>query len=114
MRLEQDGSVLSDHSEAREKCLKFLQGRLAGEGREGHLLQPSNVLPEELSLTDKGTLINCYSWLTGSQPLHTQGTFLAGALQINRHPCPRAGYKPQHHVGLCFMFRLRSLKQFYF
>lgn len=68
---------------------------LAGKAKGIHLLQPSNVLPEELSLTDNGALINCYSWLTGSQPLHTQGTFLAGGLQINRYPCLRAGYELQ-------------------
>lgn len=76
------------------------QGRLTGKELAGkakgiHLLRPSAVLPEELSPTDNGALINCYSRLTGSQPLHTQGTFLAGGLQINRYPCPGAACELQ-------------------
>lgn len=68
---------------------------LAGKAKGIHLLQPSNVLPEELSFTDNGALINGYSWFPGSQSSCTQGTFLACGLQINRHPCPRAGCELQ-------------------
>lgn len=44
---------------------------LAGKAKGIHLFQPSNVLPEELGFTDNPAPINCYSWLTGSQPLCT-------------------------------------------
>lgn len=94
-RMEPLSTVTQQHARRTTRFSRADWQELAGKAKGIHLLQPSNVLPEELSFTDNGSLINCYSWFTGSQSSCTQGTFLACGLQINRYPCPRAGCELQ-------------------
>lgn len=94
-RIEPLSTVTQQHARRTTRFSRADWQEMAGKAKGIHLLQPSNVLPEELSFTDNGALINCYSWFTGSQYSSTQGTFLACGLQINRYPCPRAGCELQ-------------------
>lgn len=111
-RMEPLSTVTQQHARRTTRFSRADWQELAGKAKGIHLLQPSNVLPEELSFTDNGALINCYSWFTGSQSSCTQGTFLVCGLQIDT-PVPGQAVSC-NHVGLCFTFQLQSLKQFYF